>query len=425
MYIQKKIKFLLHKRHSHDTENLSIRMRVTLRGQTPIDFPTRLHVNLNQWDAKMQRVLPGNPDAESINRTIEKWLSDMSEIFARYELLEKRIPTPGEIKELFNDMIGRETKINKVLPSPTAEFFKIYDLFTSSMGKQNQWAQSTYINFRCLRKHIKEFNPHISIPIINENFMRNFIDYYERSGYRNTTIAKHISLFLWFLRWAAKKKYYNGNIHKTFKPKLKGVAIESKEIIFLSQEEIKLLQNHTFISKQRHLEQARDVFLFCCFTGLRYSDVAKLKRCDIKKGAIHIVTKKTLDALSIELNKYSQAILDKYKDNVYNKNLALPVVSNSRMNVYLKKIGQLCGLDEPTKIVYFNGNQRHEEVYPKWALLTTHCARRTFVITALQLGIPAEVIIRWTGHADYSSMRPYIKIVDDLKAKSMMLFNKL
>ena len=66
------------------------------------------------------------------------------------------------------------------------------------------------------------------------------------------------------------------------------------------------------------------------------------------------------------------------------------------------------GANEPQRIVYFIGNQRYEEVYPKYELLTSHCGRRTFIINALYLGINAEVIMKWTGHNDYKSMKPYI-----------------
>lgn len=174
---------------------------------------------------------------------------------------------------------------------------------------------------------------------------------------------------------------------------------------------------------QGHLERVRDVFLFCCFTGLRYSDVAKLRKNDIKNGYFDIVTQKTVDGIRIELNKYSQAIIDKYKDCQFPKGKVFPIVSNQRMNDYLKELGEVCEIDEPTRIVYFRGNVRHEEVYPKYALLTTHCGRRTFVVNALRLGIPVEVIIRWTGHSDYKSLKPYVKIVDELKKKEMSKFD--
>lgn len=170
----------------------------------------------------------------------------------------------------------------------------------------------------------------------------------------------------------------------------------------------------------------RDVFCFQCFTGLRYSDVAKLKKEDVNLSAGYFttVTKKTVDSLKIELNKYSRAILEKYADVPLKRGLALPVISNAKMNEYLKTIGEMVGINAPQREVYFKGSTRYEEVHPKWEMLTTHCGRRTFVVNALMLGIPGEVIMSWTGHKDYKAMRPYIKIVDTLKASEMEKFNK-
>lgn len=424
MHIQKGIKFLLHKRGKAET-NLAIRMRVTLRGQTPFDVPTGHNIDIADWDVANQCALPSCSEAESINRTIDEWKSTINEIFARFELLEKRVPTPGEVRDLFNDMVGRKTATNASLADENENLFRVFDMFTASMGKQNQWTDSTFEKFAAIRQHLKAFDPLLSFPQIDDAKMGDYIQYLNRKELRNTTIAKHLSFVRWFLRWAANKGYYQGTVHNTFKPKIKGIDGNSKEIIYLTQDEIKILENHKFQPTQASLERVRDVFLFSCFTGLRYSDVAKLKRTDIKDGFIEVVTKKTNDGLRIELNKHSQAILDKYKDFKFRGDLALPVISNVKMNEALKILGQTCGIDEPTRIVYFQGNNRMEQVLPKWALLTTHCGRRTFVVTALQLGIPSEVIMKWTGHSNFSAMKPYVKIVDELKARAMTKFDEL
>ena len=189
-------------------------------------------------------------------------------------------------------------------------------------------------------------------------------------------------------------------------------------------EELLNLYSFKFPPSRSSLEAVRDVFCFCCFTGLRYSDVAKLRRSDVKRDYISVVTQKTVDGLIIELNKYSRAILKKYENIGLPNDKALPVISNVKMNEHLKVMGEMAGIDEPTRVVYFKGNVRHEEVLPKYALLTTHCGRRTFIINALRLGVPAEVIMKWTGHSDYKAMKPYIKIVDKLKVAEMDKFNK-
>ena len=102
---------------------------------------------------------------------------------------------------------------------------------------------------------------------------------------------------------------------------------------------------------------------------------------------------------------------------------ALPVQSNAAMNRQLKEIGLLCGITEPVRTVHYVRDQRIEQEQPKWKLLSTHCARRTFVVHAIRLGIPAEVIMKWTGHSGFSAMKPYVAIVDELKAEQMRKFN--
>lgn len=422
MLIKRIVKFILHKRKHGEEKDLAIRMRVTIKGERPFDFPLGRKVNLSEWDTEAERVSSGNKEASETNRAIDEYKSQINEVFARFELLEKRIPTSQEVKDLFNDMIGRASLMDD---SQSLDFWAVFDLFTKQVGDKNQWTDSTYQKFRTLRKHLKQFALTLSFPSITESKLQGLVTYYSNKGFRNTTIDKQLSFLRWFLRWAAQKGYYNGDLHDTFKPKLKGISVDSKEIIYLSQEEVRLLQDFQFQPNQEALERVRDVFLFQCFTGLRYSDVAKLKRSDVKRGVVHVVTKKTVDGLRIELNKHSQAIIDKYKDCDFPRDKVLPVISNEKMNAHLKTLGQVVGLNEPTRIIYFKGNQRHEEVYPKWYLLTTHVGRRTFVVTALQLGIPVEVIMRWTGHSNFEAMKPYAKIVDELKEKSMAKFNLL
>ncbi len=95
----------------------------------------------------------------------------------------------------------------------------------------------------------------------------------------------------------------------------------------------------------------------------------------------------------------------------------------TKTNLYLKEIGEILNWDTLVKEQYFIENQMYEEFYPKKAVISTHAARRTFVINALRLGIPSEVIIKWTGHKDFSALKPYVKIVDELKASEMNKFN--
>ena len=137
--------------------------------------------------------------------------------------------------------------------------------------------------------------------------------------------------------------------------------------------------------------------LFCCFTGLRYSDVHNLKKSDIRDGYIEITTVKTAERLIIELNNHSKAILDKYKDVEFEGHKALPVISNQKMNDYLKELGELAEINEPVSETYYKGSRRIDTITPKYALLGTHAGRRTFICNALALGIPAQVVMGWGG----------------------------
>lgn len=91
----------------------------------------------------------------------------------------------------------------------------------------------------------------------------------------------------------------------------------------------------------------------------------------------------------------------------------------------MKELAELAGIDEPIRETYYKGNERIDEVMPKYALLGTHAGRRTFICNALSLGIPAQVVMKWTGHSDYKAMKPYIDIADDIKANAMNKFNQL
>lgn len=134
---------------------------------------------------------------------------------------------------------------------------------------------------------------------------------------------------------------------------------------------------------------------------------------------MHIVTLKTYDTIRIKLNKYSQGILRKYDDIQFPNGKALPVISNQKFNEYLKELGELAELNEPVDIVFYIGGTRENITCKKWELLTTHCARRTFVCNSLSLGATPEQVMAITGHSSYASMKPYIGLSDADRDKAI------
>jgi integrase len=393
-----------------------------------VDLRVGYSIEPEKWDNTTMRVRPSfknkyKQSANEINKAILLFQEQIDAIFTRFELLEKRVPNPDELKRSFDLETGRKSAgEEKNTNEKEVTFWGAYSEFMKTMGEQNDWTKATYTKFNSLWEHLKNYNADITFENLNEETLQGFIGSLHKKELRNTTISKYISFLRWFLRWAYHKGYNPTTIHETFKPKFKGTDGNAKEVIYLEWEELINLYSLD-LSVYPSLSAVRDVFCFCCFTGLRYSDVAKLRRCDIKGNTINVVTQKTVDGLIIELNNYSHAILQKYENIRLPNDVALPVISNVKMNEHLKEMGEIAEINTPQRIVYFKGNKRCEEILPKYALLTTHCGRRTFIVNALRLGIPSEVIMKWTGHSDFKAMKPYVKIVDKLKVSEMEKFN--
>ena len=430
MNIKRNIIFTLESRKKDGvliTENVPIRMRVNFASKR-IEFTTGYRIDATKWDADKQRVKNGcsnklKQSASEINASLLEYYTEIQSIFKRFEV-EDVMPTPEQIKEAFNALHkpvseGPKPK-NEALP---CDFFQVFDDFVEDCGRQNNWTDSTFEKFAAVKNHLTNFREGLTFEFFDERGLNDYVGYLrDVKEMRNSTIGKQLSFLKWFLRWAFKKGVHQNNAYDSYKPKLKSTQ---KKIIFLTWDELNRLREFKIPSNKQALERVRDVFLFQCFTGLRYSDVFNLRRSDIKDDHIEVTTVKTSDSLIIELNNHSKAILDKYKDVAFENDKVLPMITNQKMNDYLKELAEMAGIDEPVRQTYYRGNERIDEVTPKYALLGTHAGRRTFICNALALGIPPQVVMKWTGHSDYKAMKPYIDIADDIKANAMSKFNQL
>ena len=430
MNIKRNIIFTLERRKKNGvliTENVPIRMRVNFASKR-IEFTTGYRIDSAKWDADKQRVKNGcsnklKQSASEINASLLEYYTEIQSIFKRFEV-EDVMPTPEQIKEAFNALhkpVSEEPKPKKeALP---CDFFQVFDDFVEDCGRQNNWTDSTFEKFAAVKNHLTNFREGLTFEFFDERGLNDYVGYLrDVKEMRNTTIGKQLSFLKWFLRWAFKKGVHQNNAYDSYKPKLKSTQ---KKIIFLTWDELNRLREFKIPSNKQALERVRDAFLFQCFTGLRYSDVFNLRRSDIKGDHIEVTTVKTSDSLIIELNNHSKAILDKYKDVAFKNDKVLPVITNQKMNDYLKELAEMAGIDEPVRQTYYKGNERIDDVTPKYALLGTHAGRRTFICNALALGIPPQVVMKWTGHSDYKAMKPYIDIADDIKANAMSKFNQL
>lgn len=439
------VKFYLEKRLSKQGE-APIRCSVMIKGNR-LTTTTGYSIKPELWNADRQearQTAGGKPVVNSKGKTAKVINAHLKRIDSFFSDYENSLTLSGEsvadLKAVYNGEFGKAGRGNV---AEANGFFDYFDEFTAEMGARNDWTASTFGKFAALKKHIADFAPAIEFADLDNNGLTKFVEFLRNTlDMRNSTIGKQLGFLKWFLRWATQKGYNQETAYQQFSPKLK--ATENK-VVFLEWDELMKvycyefpevgtvlnLADHNGIKYEkrttvgkRTLEQVRDVFCFCCFTSLRYSDVANLKRSDVYADHITITTIKTADTLKIELNKYAHAILDKYEGVELPFNRALPVVSNQRMNEYLKELGEICGLNTPITEIYYKGNQRIENVLPKWQMIGTHTGRRTFICNALMLGISPQIVMKWTGHSDYKAMKPYIDIADAAKAEAMKLFDR-
>ena len=341
MNIKRNIIFALESRKKNGVpivENVPIRMRVIYASQR-IEFTTGYRIDVAKWDSDKQRVKNGctnklKQSASEINADLLKYYAEIQNVFKEFEVQET-MPTTQQLKDAFN--LRMKNANEEQQEEAQISFWEVFDEFVKECGNQNNWTESTYEKFAAVKNHLKEFKEDVTFEYFDEFGLNEYINFLrDKKDMRNSTIGKQMGFLKWFLRWSFKKDYHQNIAYDTFKPKLKTTP---KKVIFLTWEELNRLKDYQIPKDKQYLERVRDVFLFCCFTSLRYSDVRNLKRSDVKSDHIEVTTVKTADSLSIELNKYSKAILEKYKDIHFENHMALPVISNQKMNDYLKELG--------------------------------------------------------------------------------------
>lgn len=440
------VKFYLDKRANPKTGEVSVRVSIYIKAVRIIST-LGYNVAPDSWIASEEKVVSTYKNSKGATaKMINNRIKAIRSYFDAMDLVATEKPTQQELTIALSKITGstRGQNIakadNKKKEEPTALFY--FEEFVREESQRCQWSAGTLECWNAFRHHLKAQGDGILLSHFTEQNIEKFIDYLRKTKQmEEKTVDKHFKNLRWFLNWAINKGYCTELAIQRVKPKFKLVA---KPVIFLTKDELLKLyrfevpENGTkvklrdingeeyekVVSNAGALAKTRDLFCFCAFTSLRYSDMAKLKRTDISDGILNITTKKTNDRLSIILNDYAKAILDKYKDERYIDNLALPVISNQKMNDYIKDICELCEFDEPITRVCFRGGEREEVLDMKWQVMGTHAARRTFICYALAEGIPPEVVMKFTGHSDYKAMKPYIDVSEDTKQEAMAVFNK-
>lgn len=399
-------KLILRPDRKHFLGEVGIYVQVCIGSKVKL-YSTKKKVLPDLWDMQNQKVRKqqGNKDYIHINNAIDKRRAEIKEIIRNAENSKVNITFELITNELLKLDLPKITNSEKT-------FYQWFDTFLEDKSKE--FTAGTVKHNRVLLNHLKLFfgNKLPSFGEINYEFYLKYRNWLlETKNMKNTSVNKQISMLKTFLRYCSKHKVFDIVNIKEFK------KLEEKEIdsIYITIDELDKLWRHDF-SKNNRLEKIRDLFVFACATGLRESDFSNIKPINIRGNEIKIQVIKTARPLTIPLNHYSKAILDKYEN-------ILPEYSQQKFNSYIKEVGQIVGIDSPEQVITYKGGKRLEQILPKYQLMSSHTGRRTFITQCILRGIPIPVIQSMTGHKDLKSFQKYIKINDNDKHEAMKKWN--
>jgi integrase len=279
--------------------------------------------------------------------------------------------------------------------SQKLDFFKTFEDYI--IHKETTQTRGTTKVYRTCLNHLKQFeksaNYKIEFENINQLFFDKFQDYFIRIGNSNNYAKKMMVTLKTFLNYCIQREISTDTKFQS----VERIKTNKTNQIALTYEELKRVETVTLSDK---LDRARDLFLFGLYTGQRYSDFSDFNIMDVKDNIWVRRQQKTKTVVNVPLHHKAISILAKY-------NYVLPKLANQRMNEYLKEIGKLAELNEMIKIIKVVGNQEIENVFPKYELLTTHTARRTFVTLSKLKGIDTDIIKATTGHGSDKMVTAY------------------
>lgn len=425
--IHHSIVFLIDKEKGKEDGKLRMRVRWGKDNRVAVNVGYR--VDVKKWSKESQRCKANTShgtkhvSATEINREIQRYNDAAEKAFLPF-IVGDTEPTEELYRQSLKEALGRQEKRDMTaLKEILAEYMR-YGVTEAG------WSSGTREVLGNLFDCILEEYPELKIEeMASRKWLSSKVEDMIDNGRKNTTLKNWLTSVKTFLYWCAKRKYISDVSEvKEYQPKFKVIP---HTVVWLTWEEIMKLYNAEIDDSDvfNHRKRvARDMFCLSCFTGLRYSDLHSLTWDCITEDSIRLVIQKTSKPIIIELNKYSRAIIQRLKsspDRFYPE-YAIPLhnLSSSTMNASLKVLCKELDISEPIKEVYYVGADRKERNEPKWKRLSMHCGRRTFICNALEMGISPQVVMSWTGHSNYESMKPYIAISDNAKATAMKKFDK-
>jgi site-specific recombinase XerD len=392
--------FYLKKSKANASGKLPIYLRITIDGKRT-EISTKRTIEIEKWSVEANKAIGRTEDVRELNAYLDSLISRVYQ--SHRDLIQDNKEVTAET--LKNKFLGVEEKQVTLIT-----LFKEHNKRVEKLiGKG--YSTGTLDRYKTVFKHLQEFMKHnynvsdICFNRINHKYITDFEFYLksERNCGHNSAI-KYIKNFKKIVRIAIASDLITKDPFLNYKVQLKVVKRE-----FLSEEEIQ-----TMLEKDLHthrLEIVRDIFIFCCYTGLAYSDVKKLSKDSIVIGIdgekwIKTNRTKTGTRSNIPLLPPALKILKKYENSPLSasKGVLLPVLSNQKSNAYLKEVADLCGIKKN---------------------LTTHLARHTFATTVtLSNGVGIESVSKMLGHTSIKTTQHYAKILDRKVSDDMAILKQ-
>ncbi|WP_318640075.1 tyrosine-type recombinase/integrase [Flavobacterium ardleyense] len=377
-------------------------------------YSTGENIHPNDWDFANKRPanLSGRKKDAELRRAIDIQLSRYSnfyiELLSRYKTIDE-VLTIEKAKEEFNIEFK---KVNK----NTSDFFKVYDLFLVFKREDNsdQANTETTINrYEYNRKLLEDFqvskNYNLRFNTINRDFYNSFISYcVQTKNHSANTLSRNVGLFKTFMNWALFHKYTYNDDYKNFK----NIKRFKTDEIALTKEQVDEIANFDLGDNDK-LIRVRDLFIFGCSTGMRYSNYSTIKKNDVVDDFINVVDAKDRSkSLSIPLNKFSRGILERY-------DFKLPKISNQKFNDYLKELFEKMEYNDVVKKTMRYGNDIIETESALSERVSSHTARRSFITIMKNEGVPDKVIMSYTGHKSIEVFNNYYRPNQDHRINFM------
>jgi len=379
---------------------LPIYVRLTVNGQR-LEFSSKKFIEKTKWSSELAKMKGNTEEARSINSYLDMMRSKV--LSAEMELLHKEEEL--SIENFQSILLDKNKNHRMLVPVFQDHNNKMKEL----IGKK--YALGTLQRFEVTLNHIQNFLQwkynvtDIRIDKVDHCFITE-LEFYLRSvkNCSNNTSVKYVRNF----RKIIKICLNNDWLEKNPFSKYEGKVIEvDKE--FLTEEEIQKIYTKKFINTR--LELVKDIFIFCCFTGLAYIDVQQLRKDHLGIGIdgnkwIFKNRQKTDTRSKIPLLPIAEELIQKYSDHpkCINEDRILPVLSNQKMNSYLKEIGDVCGIQKE---------------------ITFHMARHSFATSiTLTNGVPIESVSKMLGHKSLRTTQHYAKIVDKRVSDDMAILKQ-